>query len=82
MAATWSQVEDELDKVGAAPNLQTFCRRLIGTFNVATIYRRDVEEFEEQRKAAGVITKVRHSKIFPEEQQGNGILAWKQPRIL
>jgi hypothetical protein len=63
----WGQVESELGKLSETLNKKTFCKRLIGSVNVATAYRNDVNEVIEKRKESGVLTIDRHSKVGPEE---------------
>jgi len=44
------------------------CRRLIGAVNIATTYRKDIDEEQEQwRSESAVLTKDRHSQVTPEE---------------
>jgi hypothetical protein len=45
---------------------KTFCKCLIGSVNVATAYRDDVDEAMEKCKAS-VLTLDRHLKVGPEE---------------
>jgi hypothetical protein len=63
----WGQVESELGKLSETLNKKTFCKRLIGSVNVATAYRNDVDEVIKKRKESGVLTMDRHSKVGPEE---------------
>jgi hypothetical protein len=63
----WGQVESELDKLSETLNKKTFCKRLIGSMNVAMAYRNDVNEVIEKRKESGVLTTDRHSKVGPKE---------------
>jgi hypothetical protein len=63
----WGQVESELGKLSETLNEKTFCKRLIGSVNVATAYCNDVDEVIEKRKESGVLTMDRHSKVGPEE---------------
>jgi len=63
----WGQVECELDKISPTLNEKTFCQRLIGSMNIATTYRADVDESIEKRKESGVHMTDRHSKVGPEE---------------
>jgi hypothetical protein len=60
------QVEQELSKLSPTLHEKTFCKRLIGSVNVATAYRDDVDEAMEKCKAC-VLTSDRHSKVGPEE---------------
>ena len=62
----WGQVEWELSKLSSTLHEKTFCKRLIGSVNVAMAYRDDVDEAMEKRKAS-VLTSDRHSKVGPEE---------------
>jgi hypothetical protein len=62
----WEQVEQELSKLSPTLHEKTFCKRLIGSVNVAMAYRDDVNEAMEKRKAS-VLTSDRHSKVGPEE---------------
>jgi hypothetical protein len=62
----WGQVEQELSKLSPTLHEKTFCKRLIGSVNVATAYRDDVDEAMEKCKAS-VLTSDRHSKVGPEE---------------
>jgi hypothetical protein len=55
-----------LSKLSSTLHEKTFCKRLIGSVNVATAYRDDVDEAMEKRKAS-VLTSDRHSKVGPEE---------------
>jgi hypothetical protein len=62
----WRQVEWELSKLSSMLHEKTFCKRLIGSVNVATAYRDDIDEAVEKCKAS-VLTLDRHSKVGPEE---------------
>jgi hypothetical protein len=62
----WGQVERELSKLSSTLHEKTFCKHLIGSVNVATAYRDDVDEAMEKRKAS-VLTSDRHLKVGPEE---------------
>jgi hypothetical protein len=62
----WGQVEQELSKLSSTLHEKTFCKRLIGSVNVATAYRDDVDKAMEKRRAS-VLTSDRHSKVGPEE---------------
>jgi hypothetical protein len=62
----WGQVERELSKLSSTLHEKTFCKRLIGSVNVAMAYRDDVGEAMEKHKAR-VLTLDRHSKVGPEE---------------
>ena len=61
------QIECELGKISSAYNEREFCERLIGSVEIATVYRKDIDEWAEQKKVASVITNDRHSKVTPEE---------------
>ena len=62
------QIECELGKISSAYNEREFCVRLIGSVEVATAYRKDIDEWaEQQKKVSSVITNDRHSKVTPEE---------------
>jgi hypothetical protein len=63
----WGQIESKLGKLSETLNEKTFGKRLIGSVNVATAYRNDVDEVIEKRKESGVLTMDRHSKVGPEE---------------
>jgi hypothetical protein len=62
----WGQVEWELSKLSSTLHEKTFCKHLIGSVNVATAYRDDVDEVIEKHNAS-VLTSDRHSKVDPEE---------------
>jgi hypothetical protein len=62
----WGQFEQKLSKLSSMLHEKTFCKRLIGSINVATAYRDDVDEAMEERKASA-LTLDRHSKVGPEE---------------
>ena len=62
-----SQIESELGKISSAYIEREFCERLIGSVNIATAYRKDIDEWEEQKKVSSIITNDRHSKVSPEE---------------
>jgi hypothetical protein len=62
----WGQVKWELSKLSSTLHEKTFCERLIGSVNVATAYRDDVDEAMEKCKAS-VLTSDRHSKVGPDE---------------
>jgi hypothetical protein len=78
----WGQVESELGKLSETLNKKTFCKRLIGSVNVAMTYRNDVDEVIEKRKESGVLTTDRHSKVDQKSFQGNGILVYRWQKIL
>ena len=61
------EVEAELTKISGVYSEKEFCNRLISAVNIATTYREDVDQREDERKASGVITSERHSKVTPEE---------------
>jgi hypothetical protein len=67
----WGQVESKLGKLSETLNKKTFCKRLIGSVNVAMaphIASNDhVDKVIEKRKGSGVLTMDRHSKVGPEE---------------
>jgi hypothetical protein len=48
-------------------NPKDFCERLISAVNIATVYRDDVDQWNDERKASSVISNDRHSKATPEE---------------
>jgi hypothetical protein len=62
----WGQVEQELSKLSSTLHEKTFCKCLIGSVNVATAYRDDVDEAMEKCKAS-VLMSDRHSKVGPKE---------------
>jgi hypothetical protein len=62
----WGQVEQELSKLSPTLHEKTFCKHLIGSVNVATAYRDDVDKAVEKHEAS-VLTLDRHSKVGPEE---------------
>ena len=51
-----SQIESELGRISSAYNEREFCERLIASVKIATAYRKDIDEWEEKRKAASVIS--------------------------
>ena len=61
------QIECKLGKISSAYNEHEFCERLIGSVEIATVYRKDIDEWAEQKKVSSVITNNRHSKVTPEE---------------
>jgi hypothetical protein len=63
----WGQVESKLGKLSETLNKKTFCKRLIGSMNVAMAYCNDVNEVIKKRKESGVLMMDRHSKVGPEE---------------
>jgi hypothetical protein len=68
----WGQVERELSKLSSTLHEKTFCKCLIGSVNVVTAYRDDVDEAMEKCKAS-VLTSDRHSKVGPEKLSRDGI---------
>jgi hypothetical protein len=60
------QFEWELSKLSSMLHEKTFCKCLIGSVNVATVYGDHVDEATEKCKAS-VLTLDRHSKVGPEE---------------
>jgi len=63
----YGEVKCELGKISLTFNEKTFCKRLIGSVNIATAHRADIDEAIEKQKESGVITTDRHSKVGPEE---------------
>ena len=60
-------VETCLGEISSVFDERTFCTRLIDAVQVASTYRKDIDDQIEARKASGVITNDRHSKVGPEE---------------
>jgi hypothetical protein len=77
----WGQVERELSKLSSTLHEKTFCKCLIGSVNVATAYRDDVDEAMEKHKAS-VLMSDRHSKVGPEELSRKWNIGLERRRLL
>ena len=64
---THGEIEAALMRISGAYGEKEFCNRLISAVNIATTYREDIDQREDERKASGVITSERHSRVTPEE---------------
>jgi hypothetical protein len=49
-AEQWHQVECELGKLSSTLNEKTFCKRLIGSVDVAMVHHGDIDEAIEKHK--------------------------------
>jgi len=63
----YGKIEHELGKISPVHNVKSFCTRIISSVRIATTYREDIDQQDDKRKAGGVITNDRHSKVTPEE---------------
>ena len=63
----YGETEIELGKISSVYNTKEFCERLISAVNVATTYRDDIDQWNDERKVSSIITNERHSKATPEE---------------
>ena len=63
----FGQVEQQLMKIPPTFDERTFCKRLIGKFNIASTYREDVDGWTENRRVSSIDSNDRHSHIGPEE---------------
>ena len=61
----FGQVEQELTKIATVFDERTFCRQLIGSFNIATTFCDDIDGWADERRVQIIITNDRHSKIGP-----------------
>jgi hypothetical protein len=73
------EVEHELGNISPVYNVQSFCKCMLGAVNVATTYRRDIDE---KWNASSIITSNRHSKVTPEELSCKWNIVFKLPRTL
>mgnify|MGYP003502375870 FL=1 len=61
------EIEATLAKISRVYSEEGFRSGLISAVHIATTYREDIDKREDERKAYGVITNERHSKVTPEE---------------
>ena len=50
------ETEIELGKLSCVYDTKEFCDRLISAVNIATTYRDDIDQWEEERKASSIIS--------------------------
>ena len=60
-------MEIELGKTSCAYDTKEFCDRLISAVNIATAYRANIDQWNEEQKVSSIILNERHSKVTPEE---------------
>jgi hypothetical protein len=63
----YGETEIELGKISNVYNTKDFCDCLVSAVNIATTYRDDIDQWNEERKVRSIITNERHSKATPEE---------------
>ena len=63
----FGQVYQELTKIATVFDERTFCRWLIGTVNIATIFCDDIDGWAEEHRMQRIITNDRNSKIGTDE---------------
>ena len=63
---SFGQVEKELTKIAMIFDKRTFCKRLIGAFNISTTFCDDIDGGAEERKVQSIVTNDRYLKIGPE----------------
>ena len=56
-----------MTKISSTLDKRTFSKRLIGSVNIASTYREDVNGWTENRKVSSINSNDRHSQIGPEE---------------
>jgi hypothetical protein len=67
-AERYGDTDIELGKISCVYDSRKFCECLISTVNIATTYRDDIDQWNEQRNnVSSVISNERHSKVSPEE---------------
>jgi len=64
---TYGEIEHELGKISPVYNVKSLCSRIISSVKIAPTYREDIDQQDDRRKASGVITNDRHSKVNPKE---------------
>jgi hypothetical protein len=63
----YGETDIELGKISCAYDTKDFCDHLIFAVNIATTYREDIDQWNEERKVSSIISNERHSKATPEE---------------
>jgi hypothetical protein len=63
----YGETKIELGKISSTYNPKEFCNRLISAVNIATVYRDDIDQWNNERKISSIISNERHSKATPEE---------------
>jgi hypothetical protein len=63
----YGETNIELGKILCVYDMKDFCDRLISAVNIATTYRDDIDQRNEERKISSIISNERHSKATPEE---------------
>jgi hypothetical protein len=63
----YGETEVELGKISNVYNVKDFCDHLISSVHIATTYRDDVDQWDNERKVSSLISNERHSKATPEE---------------
>lgn len=61
------EVEAELGKISCIYNVKSFCEHVIATVQIMTMYRDDVDAWDEQRWTASIVSNDQHSKVMAEE---------------
>jgi hypothetical protein len=63
----YGETDIELGKISCVYDTKDFCDHLIAAVNIATTYRDDIDQWNEERKVSSIISNERHSKATPEE---------------
>jgi hypothetical protein len=63
----YRETDIELGKISCVYNPKDFCERLVSAVNIATTYRDDVDQWENEQKVSSIVTNDRHSKFTAEE---------------
>jgi hypothetical protein len=63
----FGETDIELGKILCVYDTKDFCDHLISAVNIATTYRDDIDQWNEERKVSSIVSNERHSKATPEE---------------
>jgi hypothetical protein len=63
----YGETNIELGKISCMYDTKDICDHLISAVNIATVYRDDIDQWNEERKVSSIISNERHSKAMPEE---------------
>jgi hypothetical protein len=63
----YGETDIKLGKISCIYNPKEFCERLVSAVNIATTYRDDINQWENERKVSRIVTNDRHSKFTAEE---------------
>jgi hypothetical protein len=63
----YGETDIELGKISCVYDTKEFCYHLISAVNIATTYRDDINQWNEERRVSSIISNERHSKATPEE---------------